>query len=75
MSATPEALMPQHEYKCADGHLTTRFVSIKDKDEPKDTIPCPLDGCLLVAERLAPVTGTPILKPGGVGGFYRPSRA
>jgi hypothetical protein len=67
--------MPQHEYKCENGHLITRFVSIKDVNEPLEVITCAVDQCGLTAERLAPVTGTPILKPGGVGGFYRPSRS
>lgn len=67
--------MPMHDYKCPNGHVTTVLVRITDKDEPKETIPCGLDNCMTVAERLAPLTGTPILKPGGVGGFYKPSRA
>lgn len=75
--------MPLHEYKCPAGHLTERLVSVRDKDEPKETIQCEhtvknddvTPRCGLIAERLAPRTGTPILKPGGVGGFYKPSRA
>ena len=32
--------MPIHDYKCPAGHITTRIVSIKAENEPKETTRC-----------------------------------
>ena len=69
--------MPIYEYVCKNGHRFERYSSVKEKEEPLETVPCNVGKCksqFIIAELVPSQTGAPILKAGGVGGFYKPSR-
>ena len=60
--------MPLHVYNCKCGNTFERFENINDIADKR----CPV--CRRMAEIGPGLTGTPILKPGGAGGFYKPSK-
>lgn len=73
--------MPLLEYKCSLGHVTERlFLSSAEAEKSVNQITrCKhikgKERCGFIAHRVTvSQTGAPILKSGGAGGFYSPTR-
>jgi putative FmdB family regulatory protein len=62
--------MPIYEYVCKSGHRTELILSIKE--ELPESTRC--RKCKKKAPLVPSMTCAPILKAGGVGGFYKPTR-